>query len=177
MRDVATLEGDVKLLKVVKGLSPLELRYMAARLLEPDKPIEEVMNDLRIGTRGNTRWSFPADVEEALSNSTPGMHRFVTERIIEANLPRAAQRLVKAIDSDDERIALTAATKILEGAGVIGPTRQLQNDPNTEEDARDEIKRWTIGELQAAIDAMERAEAVIPVESVVIPSNTEESDG
>lgn len=104
---------------VLPKLSGLQKRYLAARLIDPSRDAHELLNELAVPASAAYRWKFPLAVERAIENSPAELRRQVTQEILEASLPRAAQKLIAMLDSPDEKIALRAAERLLSGQGLL----------------------------------------------------------
>ena len=112
------VEDDADILALLPTLSGLQQRYMALRLIEPDRPVSDILLELNIPPTAAASWFFPAEIEFALARTIPGIKDALAKNILEQHAPKAALTLVKRLDSENEKVAMDAAVKILGTRGI-----------------------------------------------------------
>ena len=110
-----------RMIALVATLGPLQMRYFAQRLTNPERPPEEIMDALKLSQEAKVRWKFPAEMEHVIDElgAVEGLTKEVGSRLLEMYIPEAAATLVRLMGSGDEKIALRAAERLLEGKGVL----------------------------------------------------------
>ncbi len=113
--------AEEQVLALVPTLGPLQLRYFAMRLTQPEIDPAEILTKLKMPQEAKVRWRFPAEMEAVLDvvGTVPGLAREIGVQLLEMYIPEAAATLVALMGSADEKIALRAAERLLEGKTVL----------------------------------------------------------